>query len=155
MQTDRELQEDRPLPGRLKDGEAIRFQDGHGSELILWMVMDCLYARLPPRLILFVQLAPVALHLTPRSRAYLEKPGPSPTVLESPWWSRPGPITVRSEVISTAPSGCTQGERRGGGQKRSVAWDSERGRGIRSCVVVFKRNAGKMALKLLRGNLWE
>lgn len=80
--------------------------------------------------------------------AYLEKPGPSPTVLESPWWSRPGPITVRSEVISTAPSGCTQGERRGGGQKRSVAWDTERGRGMRSCVG-FERNAGKMALKLL------
>lgn len=49
----------------------------------------------------------------PRSKvtgACSERTAPSPTVLESPWWSRPGPITVRSEVISTAPSGCTQGE---------------------------------------------
>lgn len=44
---------------------------------------------------------------------------------------------MKSEVISTAPSSCTPGEMRGGGggQKRTVAWDSERGRENRGRVV--------------------
>lgn len=42
----------------------------------------------------------------PRSQgAQLERPGPALTVLGSPWWSWPGPITARSGLISTASSG--------------------------------------------------
>lgn len=75
MQSGRELQGERETPPwqteMKEDGEAIRFQDGHSTELTLWMVMDCLYARLPPSLILFVEPAPVALHLTPRSQGLI------------------------------------------------------------------------------------
>lgn len=55
---------------------------------------------------------------------------------------------MRSEVISTAPSGCTQGEQRGG-QKRSVALDSERGSRREAVLLVLRKCWGKMALKLL------
>lgn len=61
---------------------------------------------------------------------------PTLTVFGSPWWCRAGPITVRSAVISTAPSGCTHEELRGGGQKRTVAWDSKHGRGIEDVLLI-------------------
>lgn len=58
-----------PWQDKMKeDGRAARFLDGHSREPTLWMVMDCLYAWLPPCLILFIPRAPRALHLTPRSQ---------------------------------------------------------------------------------------
>lgn len=64
---------------------------------------------------------------------------------------------MRSEVISTAPSGCTRGEgRRGGGQKRSEA-------GIqsveekRSCVVDLKQKQkmlGRNGFKIAAQKPW-
>ncbi len=60
--------------------------------------------------------------------AQLERPGLRLQVLVPPGGNQAGPITVRSEVISMASSGCTQRELGGGGQKETVAWDSEQGK---------------------------
>lgn len=117
-----------------EDGRAVRFLDRHSREPTLWMVMDCLYARLLSRLILFIPRAPRAPHLTPRSWGLSRRGQTHATVLGSPWWSRAGPITVRSEVISTAPSRSTLGEL-GGGRQRTVGWDSERGRVIEAVLL--------------------
>lgn len=60
-----------PPPWRYKmkeDTRAVWFLDRHSRELTLWMVIDCLYARHPPSLILFIPHAPLVLHLTPRSQ---------------------------------------------------------------------------------------
>lgn len=58
---------------------------------------------------------------------------------------------MRSEVISTAPSSCTWGERRrggGGGQKRSVA-GIQSVEGKRSCVVDLKtENVGRNGFEI-------
>lgn len=107
-----------PWQDKMKeDGRAIRFLDRRSGEPTLWMVMDCLDAQLPPHLVLFILRAPRAPLLTPRSWG-LFTGRPTVTVFGSPWWSRVGPITVRSEVISTAPFGCTQRELRGGGKDK-------------------------------------
>lgn len=50
-----------PLPWQDKmkeDGQAVRLLDRHSREPALWMVMDCLYARLSPCLILFTLWLP-------------------------------------------------------------------------------------------------
>lgn len=63
----RHRQRDSPLPpwqDKMKeDSRAARFLDRRSREPALWMVMDCLCARLPPRLILFVRRVPRALLL--------------------------------------------------------------------------------------------
>ena len=139
MHRPRERDRERGAPPRQdkmkEDGRAARFLDGHSRGPTLWTVMDCLYAWLPLHLILFIPPAPWALrHPIQGHGGVAGVARPMPAACGSPWWSRAGPITARSEVISTAPSGRTLGvdERsRGGGQKRTIAWDSERGRGNR------------------------
>lgn len=103
-----------------EDGGAIRFLDRRGIKSpLLWMVMDCSYARLPrASYCSFPELTgccnPFQGHRGSRSRERQARP--ALTVLGSPWWSRV--ITVRSEVISTAQSSCTLGKMRGGDNKR-------------------------------------
>lgn len=68
--------------------------------------MECLDGGLPPR-----GSAPPSKVSEATSQTAL---------LESPWWSCAGPITARSQVISTAPSGCTRAEERSGAGNQSV-----------------------------------
>lgn len=60
----------------------------------LWMVMDCLWAQLPPRLIL------LALCLAPRSQGLIRRGAAPRLQYSNPPGGASGPITARSEVIS-------------------------------------------------------
>lgn len=132
----RELQRGKGTPPWLTkmkgDGEAIRLQDEHSSELILWMVMDCLYGRLPSRLSRLLWLC----SSLQGHRGLFREDGPWPTELKYPWWSHPGPIRGRSEVISTAPERA-EGRRR---TKEEYSLDSERGRGREAALLISNQN---------------
>lgn len=90
-----------------EEGRAVRFVDRLSWEPTLWMVMDCLYARRPPSLILFIPRAPRAPHLTPRSQG-LSWRGPGLffcfTVFGSPWWSRVSPWDSRGNKQPLHPA---------------------------------------------------
>lgn len=116
-----------PWQDKMKeDGRAVRFLDRHSREPTLWMVMDCLYARLPPCLILFILWAPRAQHLPPRSQGLSRRGRARAYSIWVPLVEQGRSNHSESEVTSTAPSGCTQGASRGGGQKRFRAWQRDK-----------------------------
>lgn len=111
------------------------YRDGGGGTRMkedgeaLWMVMDCLDAQPPPRLIL------LALCLAPRSQGLIQR-GAAPRLhYSNPPGGASGPITARSEVISAAPS--SEEEEEEEEDKRGArGWDSERGRGREAVVLI-------------------
>ena len=90
-----------PLAGRIQWKKMVRFLDRRSREPTLWMVMDCLCARLPPRLILLVLSSQWAAPHSQGHRGLVREGRPQLRVFGSLWWSWTGPNAARCELISS------------------------------------------------------